>query len=118
MSRTNPAIVIYSPLETNHCIRQTGKVAGKQISSALILSHQTFGDFARPNPHWHGILLEGGFDEDGKFVYLPISSTKQMTELFRRKVYRKTICFPVFPIVVVFNFLKLESKKVAAVNRS
>ena len=62
------------------------EVAGKQITSGLILSHQTFGDFARPNPHWHGLLLEGGFDDNGNFVYLPISSTKQMAELFRRKV--------------------------------
>lgn len=32
--------------------------------------------------------MEGGFDDDGNFVYLPISSTKQMTELFRRKVIK------------------------------
>jgi hypothetical protein len=62
------------------------EVAGKQITTGLILSHQTFGDFARPNPHWHGLLLEGGFDDNGNFVYLPIASTKQMAELFRRKV--------------------------------
>jgi hypothetical protein len=31
------------------------EVAGKPIYSPLILSHQTFGDFSRPNPHWHGI---------------------------------------------------------------
>jgi hypothetical protein len=33
-------------------------------------------------------LLEGGFDDEGNFVYLPISSTKGMTELFRRKVIK------------------------------
>ena len=64
------------------------EVAGKNITSGLILSHQTFGDFVKPNPHWHGILIEGGFDNEGNFVYLPISSTKQMTELFRRKVIK------------------------------
>jgi len=70
------------------------EVTGKNIQSALILSHQTFGDFARLNPHWHGILIKGGFDDvfnfvevrlkrikvNGNFVYLPISSTKQMTD--------------------------------------
>ena len=64
------------------------EVSGSPIKTGLVLSHQTFGDFARPNPHWHGILIEGGFDDDGNFVYLPISSTKQMTELFRRKVIK------------------------------
>ena len=64
------------------------EVSGKQITSGLILSHQTFGDFAKPNPHWHGILIEGGFDEEGGFVYLPISNTSNMTELFRRKVIK------------------------------
>ena len=46
------------------------------------------GDFVRFNPHWHGLLLEGGFDDEGNFVYLPIVSTKDMTELFRRKVIK------------------------------
>ena len=33
-------------------------------------------------------MLEGGVDDEGNFVYLPISSTKGMTELFRRKVIK------------------------------
>ena len=33
-------------------------------------------------------MIEGGFDDEGNFVYLSISSTKQMTELFRRKVIK------------------------------
>ena len=64
------------------------EVAGKNITTGLVLSHQTAGDFARPNPHWHGLLLEGGFDDAGNFIYLPIASTKDMTELFRRKVIK------------------------------
>ena len=42
----------------------------------------------RANPHYHGIILEGCFDEDGNFVYLPVSDTKNMTELFRRLVIK------------------------------
>jgi hypothetical protein len=53
-----------------------------------VLSYQTAGDFARFNPHWHGILLEGGFDEKGNFVYLPISNTKQITEFYRQLVIK------------------------------
>ena len=64
------------------------EISERQIVTGLILSYQTAGDFARFNPHWHGILLEGGFDEIGNFIYLPISSTKKMTELFRRLVIK------------------------------
>jgi hypothetical protein len=60
------------------------EASGRQIETGLVLSYQTSGDFARWHPHWHGLLLEGGFDDDGNFVYLPVSNTKGMTELFRR----------------------------------
>jgi hypothetical protein len=63
-------------------------VSLRQIVTGLVLSYQTAGDFARWNPHFHGLLLEVGFDEQGNFVYLPISSTQQMTELFRRLVIK------------------------------
>ncbi len=32
------------------------------------------------------LVLEGGFDEEGNFVYIPFSSLQKMTEYFRRKV--------------------------------
>ena len=64
------------------------EVSDKDITTGLILSYQTAGDFARWNCHWHGLLLEGGFDEKGDFIFLPISDTKQMTGLFRRKVIK------------------------------
>jgi len=59
------------------------EASNKKIETGMILAYQTSGDFARWNPHWHALLIEGGFDEEGKFVYLPISSTLPMTELFR-----------------------------------
>ena len=34
------------------------------------------------------ILLEGGFDEEETFVYLPFSGLEKMTEYFRRTVLR------------------------------
>jgi len=52
------------------------------------VSHQTAGDCAQIHPHRHGIFIEGEFDDDGNFVYSPISITKQMTEFFRRKVIK------------------------------
>jgi len=42
----------------------------------------------RWNPHFHAILLEGGFDTEGSFVYLPFSGLEKMTEYFRRTVVR------------------------------
>jgi hypothetical protein len=58
------------------------EIAGKSITSGLVLSHQTAGDFARPNPHWHGLLLEGGFDDEGNFVYLPYRKHKRYDRTF------------------------------------
>ncbi len=43
---------------------------GRTIRSGMIAAHQTFGDMLRWNPHFHCIVLEDGFDEDGKFFYL------------------------------------------------
>lgn len=59
------------------------EVSGRQIVTGLVLSYQTVGDFARFNSHYHAIILEGGFDREGNFVYLLISSTKQMTDYFK-----------------------------------
>ena len=63
-------------------------VAGRKIDTAMVIAHQTFGDMLRWNPHFHAIVLEGGFDEEGSFVYLPFSGLEKMTEYFRRSVLR------------------------------
>ncbi len=36
--------------------------------------------------YWHALILEGGFDEAGRFVYPPIADTYKISELFRRLV--------------------------------
>ncbi len=45
--------------------------------------YQSFGDIMRFNSHWHGIILEGGFDTDGHFVFIPIHALDKMTECFK-----------------------------------
>ena len=40
----------------------------------------------RWNPHFHAIVLEGGFDDQGTFVYIPLGHLQAMTELLRRRV--------------------------------
>ena len=64
------------------------EAAGKKILSSAVLVYQSFGDQLRFNSHWHGIILEGGFDTDGNFVFIPIHSLDKMTEVFRRRVIR------------------------------
>jgi hypothetical protein len=60
--------------------------AGKPILSGVIAAHQTFGDQLRWNPHHHCLVLEGGFDEAGRFIHVPLSGLDQMTEVFRRRL--------------------------------
>ncbi|MEE8442050.1 MAG: transposase [Spirochaetia bacterium] len=38
------------------------------------------------NPHFHALVLEGGFDAEGTFVSVPFSGLQAMTEVFRRRV--------------------------------
>jgi hypothetical protein len=40
----------------------------------------------RLNPHFHYMVLEGAFDQVGKFFYIPFSDLTTMTELSRRRV--------------------------------
>jgi len=58
------------------------------LNSAAVVSHQTYVDILRHNPHWHCIILEGGIDENNSFHYLPINDTLKLTEVFRRWVIK------------------------------
>ena len=42
----------------------------------------------RWNSHYHAIVLEGGFDENGDFIHIPFGNLQQMTECFRRAVIK------------------------------
>jgi hypothetical protein len=42
---------------------------GKNVTTGSIVSHQTYGDMARFNPHYHGIILEGGIDDNNDFYH-------------------------------------------------
>ncbi len=52
----------------------------------MVIAHQTFGDMMRFNPHYHAIILEGGFDDEGNFVSIALAGLHKMTKYFRRKV--------------------------------
>jgi hypothetical protein len=40
----------------------------------------------RSNSHSHALILEGGFDAEGQFIFLPIHDTQKLAECFRRRV--------------------------------
>ena len=60
--------------------------AGKPLLRGVIAVHQTFGDQLRWHPDHHCLVLDGGFDEAGRFVHVPLSGLGQMTEVSRRRL--------------------------------
>ena len=64
------------------------EASGRPLLTGTVIAHQTFGDQLRFNPHFHAIVLEGGFDEEGTFFYIPFSGLQSMMELFRRRVIK------------------------------
>ncbi len=59
--------------------------AGRSITTAAVVAYQSFGDSLRFNPHFHALILEGGFDSLGQFYYLPIHDTARLAECPRRR---------------------------------
>ena len=49
----------------------------------MVSSHQTFGSFVVWNPHWHTIVLEGGFDRYDRFFFIALGATEALVEIWR-----------------------------------
>ena len=62
--------------------------ASPLLTTAAIVAFQPFGDFLRPNAHWHSLVLAGGFAPGGRFLLLPIHDTQKLSEAFRRAVIK------------------------------
>jgi hypothetical protein len=60
--------------------------AGKPITGGSVLAYQSSGEFLRFHPHVHGIVLEGGFDAQGRFCHIPFGNLQNMCQVFRRRV--------------------------------
>jgi len=58
------------------------EAARKTIQTGMGIAHQSFDDMLRWNPHFHCIVLDGGFDEGMDFIYIPFSDLKKKTEFF------------------------------------
>jgi dienelactone hydrolase len=59
--------------------------SGKPITSAAVVGFMPFGDALRFNPHFHALILEGGFGPDGQFFHLPIHDTARLAQLLRQR---------------------------------
>jgi hypothetical protein len=57
--------------------------AGQELLCACVVSYQSFGEFARFHPHWHVLVLEGGFTAYDPFVYLPIGADEGMLKVWQ-----------------------------------
>jgi hypothetical protein len=62
------------------------QAAGRSLRCAMVCSHQTFGEFGVWHPHWHTIVLEGGFDRHDCLFFIPLGATAALTEIWRRRV--------------------------------
>lgn len=63
----------------------------KEIQPGIIVSIQTFGEYARWNPHLHVLTTNGGFDSEGIFHHLPEFPVDIMMKVFREKVFSMMI---------------------------
>jgi len=61
-------------------------VAGRSLLCACVVSYQSFGEFARFHPHWHVLVLEGGFTKYDRFVYLPIGADEGMLKVWQAAI--------------------------------
>jgi len=57
--------------------------AGQELLCACVVSYQSFGEFARFHPHWHVLVLEGGFTRFDRFVYVPIGAYEGMLKVWK-----------------------------------
>jgi len=57
--------------------------AGQELLCAMVVSYQSFGEFARFHPHWHVLVLEGGFTRFDRFVFLPLGADEGMLKVWQ-----------------------------------
>ena len=64
------------------------ELSGRTITTGMVIAYQSFGDQIRFNPHFHTIVLEGGFDSNNNFYFLPVKNMEKLTEAFRYKAIK------------------------------
>ncbi|UCG00134.1 MAG: transposase, partial [Spirochaetaceae bacterium] len=57
--------------------------------SGISVGGGVFTGWAPPwNPFFHCLVLEGGFDENGRFLHIPPGNVHRMSEYFRRVIIK------------------------------
>jgi hypothetical protein len=51
-----------------------------------LLLNLSFGEYAKFHPHWHVLVLEGGFTKYDRFVYLPIGSDEGLLKVWQAAI--------------------------------
>ena len=64
------------------------EAAGNKVRTAAVIAYQSSGDLLRFNPHFHALILEGGFDAAGRFIFIPLGDLARMTQYLRRRVLK------------------------------
>jgi hypothetical protein len=59
------------------------EAAGRPLQCGCVVSFQSFGEFARFHPHWHVLVLDGGFTQKDRFVYLPLSADAGLVKVWQ-----------------------------------
>ena len=54
----------------------------------MVMTIQTFGGYARWNPHIHAIVADGPFTPGGVFYVMPKVFLKPLAEMFRAAVFQ------------------------------
>jgi len=54
------------------------EAAGRPLLPGMVIAYQSFGDQSRWNPHSHAIVLEGGFDDEDTFFFIPFSGLQSI----------------------------------------
>jgi hypothetical protein len=55
----------------------------KILQPSFKYDKRLFGEFARFHPHWHVLVLEGGFTKYDRFVYLPLGADDRMLKVWQ-----------------------------------
>jgi hypothetical protein len=54
-----------------------------RVQSAAVIAYALAGDFVRWNPHLHGLFLDGGFDQHGRYVHVQSLDPGKLAQYFR-----------------------------------
>ncbi|TFH48407.1 MAG: hypothetical protein E4G89_06350 [Methanothrix sp.] len=64
------------------------QIAGKEITTAMVVVKHTYGEGVRFHPHLHTLTAAGGWEEERGWHPLPAWNQSVLRQLFRIEVFR------------------------------